>query len=439
MKKTLVAAFLISAGAGGLAFAQGVAYAPNWIAFPYDDTVGFINKVGTLNVSLQNTFQAFGKGAGGNTAPWGVQTTPNRGGILGNQPWDNWSYEAIELCVADPVQYRSAAKSVNNAYIIKSINAAFSQVGGLFKRNADPNNNPNPFFGGAFGTTTAKIVVINYDNQLKAPPYPPTEDNFYPRIAPSGTVWNAPWNLVGIPDPVTDGTILPLAWPNQNYISWGKPDPAGSLAGGPKWIGAKVYIIDPNNPNPNLQCFDVTPFFALEEAYCFYCWDTQDRVTDGKIIASAHTSEPPCSGIGSFCGRDGNGVTKFYWTVKFNSIGSAWTLNPNNLLDWYYPGLLQISTDWALVYGTQLDDNNFASSSTSLAFTVNGIATYNWKYATMKSDGARAPIGNFTMTASGHGYSPMCGVFNGPVSINEVDRASTTFNNKVTKASVLCF
>lgn len=459
MKKKLVAAFLITAGAGGLAFAQGTSYNPNWISWPYEPNLQTVNKVGVLSLTLQNTFQAFGKSANGSGAPWGVETKPNRGGINHDQPWDNFSYQAIENCVANPTTYRRSVQIVNTPYVIRSINAAFSQVStlaalpfnGLFKAPG-VNINPNPYLNGSFGPTTAKIVVINYDNRLKAPPYPPTEDNFYSALAQLSTdpVYNAPWVLQGVPGLAVgglDGDLVPLKWPNQNYISWGKPytDP---FAGTPTaWIGNKVYIIDPNNPNVNLQCFDVTPFFAFEEAFCFYCWDTMDRVTEGKIYASTSTSEPPCSGQISSCGRKGNGVTRFYWTVKFNSIGARWTRNPNTLLDWYYGTLLGVSPDWYVIdplsgvsnNGTELNDADKPGSQTSLAFTLNGIAVYNWAYRTMKRDSSTAPIGTFSMSSTGYGYSPMCGDFNGPVALTEYDSTNSMFNNRASKQSVLCF
>jgi hypothetical protein len=332
---------------------------------------------------------------------------------------------------------------INNAYLIKAINAAFSTPGGLFRVASANPANPNPYRGGSF-TTSAKIVVINYENQIPAPPYPPTVDNFYAAAFQlnNDPVFNAPYDLLNSPNVAPDGTILPLNWPNQNYIAWGKPfTPAGGLAAAvATWIGNQVFIIDPNNGNPNLQCFDVTPLFEFSEAYCFYCWDTFDRVTDGKIQGSS--SAPPCNPA-SGCGQTGNGITKWYWTVKFNNIGAAWPLNPNFLIDLYYgPTLLNVGggPDWwtAFANGAQLNDANKTASASALAFTVNGIATYTWNYKIL-STAVTAPMGAMTMSSSGFGYSPMCGVFSGPVSLTEYDRSNPMFNNKVSKASVLCF
>lgn len=452
MKKTLIAALIVTAGMGGQVFAQGTAVGPNY------DGWGFwlntsITKVGLLNFSLNNQFQAFNKGA-----TWGVTTKPNRGVPVGGgglQPWDNFSYEAIANCEDQPTKYVSATKSINNASIINGINAAFSMVpktgvfprpGGLFKTTG-PANNLNPYYGSAF-TTSAKIVVINYENQLAAPPYPPTEDSFpaYTLPGAGALVQNAPWNLVDVPFPggpgVDDGTIVTLMWPNQNYISWGKPmfEPIAALK---TWIGAKVYLIDPNNRNPLLQCFDVTPFFALEESYCFFCWDTQDRVTDGTIQGS--TSVPPCSIIQS-CGSTGSGITKFYWTVKYNNVGGNYGRNPNHLLDTYYAQILAVDPDWYVVpavspsyNGAVLDDTDVAASLNSLVFTVNGLASYSWAYKQNKYLGANAPIGTTSMSASGHGYSPMCGVFTGPVSLVDYWVDNAIFKNSTSKTSVLCF
>ena len=447
MKKTLIAALIVTAGMGGQVFAQGTATGPNFDGWGFWQNPSIV-KVGLLNFSLNNQFQAFNKGA-----TWGVTTTPNRGVPVGGgglQPWDNFSYDAIAKCEDQPTKYLSATKSINNAYIISSINAAFSRsptpgllgtAGGLFKVQG-PANNRNPYYGSAF-TSSAKIVVINNENQLAAPPYPPTEDSLaaYTPIGTGEFIANAPWNLLGLPDAnLFDGDRLSLKWPNQNYISWGKPRwDLNAVVN--TWIGAKVYLIDPNNRNPLLQCFDVTPFFALEESFCYFCWDTADRVTDGKIQGS--TSVPPCSQLQA-CGSTGSGVTKFYWTVKFNSVGDGWRY-PNSLLDWYYGGILAVDPTWYVFSGnisdngTVLNDSDYTASQNSLVFTVNGLASYSWAYKQNKYLAANAPIGTTSMSASGHGYSPMCGVFTGPVSLVDYWVDNAIFKNSTSKTSVLCF
>ena len=66
------------------------------------------------------------------------------------------------------------------------------------------------------------------------------------------------------------------------------------------------------------------------------------------------------------------------------------------------------------------------SAANTLAFTVNGIATYKWSFKTL-SDGYSWPMGTLSMSATGHGYSPMCGFFTGPVSITEYDKSNSQF------------
>ena len=117
-----------------------------------------------------------------------------------------------------------------------------------------------------------------------------------------------------------------------------------------------MFVIDSKNPNPNLQCFDVTPFFAFEESYCKFCWDTMDRVTDGSITRGQTVSDPPCAGGLTQCGVKGSGTTKIYWTVKFNSADELSNLNPNTLLRKYYIGYLGFDLAWGLTYGSRLDE-----------------------------------------------------------------------------------
>jgi hypothetical protein len=363
---------------------------------------------------LVNQFQAYAKPVGSTT--WGVQVSPPRF-FTPARTWDNKSYDYLSNCLGK-VTYRSNIKQVNNQSIIASINAAFSQrvagADGIFVKAGS-------IYAGAFNPLTAKIVVVNYDNGQLLPPYPPTVDNFY--AAPPVNVWNAPYNLGTIPDPAAaDGAEMQLAWPNQNYISWGKPDPSSFPVA--QWIGARVFVLDPKNANINLRCFDVTPFFALEESFCKFCWDTMDRVTDGTITRGTAVTDPPCATGGTSCGVQGSGTTKIYWTVKFNNVAGNWLRNPNFLLEWYYVNI--IGLDAFSTYGAKLDDTDVPASLTSLAFTVNGVATYTWSFKKL-SDGFSWPMGTMSMTSGGHGYSPMCGVFSGPVSMVEYDRANVLF------------
>src|SRR5450759_1000260 len=67
----------------------------------------------------------------------------------------------------------------------------------------------------------------------------------------------------------------------------------------------------PERRTESHRCFDVTPFFALEESYCYYCWDTMDRVTDGKVTFGTSTTAPPCATGSSACGVSGTRTTLF--------------------------------------------------------------------------------------------------------------------------------
>lgn len=403
-------------------------------------------KLGLLSFSLNNRFQAYST-----LNHWGIEVKPNDPRIRnGTVNWDNISYTYSDAVDCNgTIQYRSASKTVNNATIIGAINKALSwPVGKNSSMQADASVlggplvasgtvlNPNPYRGQF--TSNAKIVAVNYDNGRALPPYPPTEDYVGDEGTGVGTfdtsVWNAPWYLNGLPDiNQADGSVIGLNWPNQNYISWGKLwlDMDAQI-----WAGARVFLIDPKNANVNLRCFDVTPFFALEESYCYYCWDTMDRVTDGKITFGTSTTAPPCATGSSACGVTGNGTTRFYWTVKFDNVQGGWEDDanaPDYLLSYgfkayslYYNTICNFDQSWGDTFGWKLDDSDQPGSVYSLGFTVSGIATYPWKFKAL-SDGASWPMGKYSMSAAGHGFSPMCGVFSGPVSMTEYDRSDKQF------------
>ncbi len=445
MKKTVLAAFAVYAGVALQVQAQvawpsavHITSQPN-----INGTVGTIGtpattKLGLLNFSFVNRFQAYQSGS-----TWGVAVKPNDPRLFnGTVTWDNISYtysDAVDCSGA--VTYKSATKTINNNSIIAALNKALSwPVGKNSSMVADSEVYGGPLvataspYRGAF-TTAAKIVAVNYDNGRYLPPYPPTQDYVNDESTGFDTaLWNAPWYLSGKPDLNNpDGTIIPLNWPNLNYISWGKLWLEGESA---TWAGARVFIIDPKNSNPNLRCFDVTPFFAFEESYCYYCWDTMDRVTDGKITFGTSSSQPPCAGGASSCSVSGSGTTRFYWTVKFDNVQGGWENDanaPNYVLSdgfgkysLYYNGICGFESSWGDTFGFKLDDTDQPNSQYALSLNVSGIATYTWKFKAL-SDGASWPVGKYSMTASGHGFSPMCGVFSGTFSLTEYDRSSSIF------------
>jgi hypothetical protein len=459
MKKTFLIALAISAGIAGQAWAQvswpdciHITTAPN-----IDDQTGGVGypvpttKLGVLDFSLKNTFQAYSK-----SGHWGIEVKPYDDRILqGTVPWDNISYTYEDECDCNGVvTYRSNTRQINNATIIGAINKALSWPVGKnadFGTDSSVSGGPLVQSGGAYQgqfNLTAKIVVVNYDNGRYLPPYPPTEDYVGDEGSDFSTaVWNAPWYLLDKPySSEPDGTIIPLNWPNLNYISWGKPWVPYYTMGATKsviqrsdiyWVGDRVFLIDPKNVNENLRCFDVTPFFALEESYCFYCWDTMDRVTDGTITFGTSSSSPPCASGTSLCGVKGSGTTKLYWYVKFDNVMGGWIDDqnaPNYMLSFalgegslYYDFICGFDGDYGDTFGWKLDDSDEPGSVYALQFNVSGIANYPWKYQVL-SDGDTWPMGKYSMSsAQGHGFSPMCGVFDGTVSLTEYDRANKIF------------
>jgi hypothetical protein len=452
MNKTIITALAVYAGVGLQAQAQVSSWPPvlNVATMPNaNGTVGGVvnpistTKLGLLNISLNNQFQAYQTA----TSPkhYGIEVSPNDPRIIGGVNWDNLSYTyGSAMGCAGTITYRSASRVINNATIIGAINKALSWPVGKGLAGADPGVTGGPLnaigspYAGQFNTT-AKIVVVNYDNGNVMPPYPSTQD-YVGNEALVGfdtAVWNAPWWLAGLPDATqANGTVVPLNWPNQNYSSWGKPwyDANNNVDA---WVGARVFIIDPRNTNPNLWCFDVTPFFALEESYCYYCWDTMDRVTDGTISYGT-ASVPPCQNVvNPTCAATGSGNTKFYWTLKFNNVQGGWVDDangPNYVLSsgikagsLYYDNICGFGPAFGNTYGWKLDDADFAGSQYALDFAVSGVTIYStWKFQTL-SDGANWPMARYSMTAGGHGFSPMCGVYSGTVTMTEYDRENTQF------------
>jgi hypothetical protein len=467
MKKILLASLAITAGA-----ALQVHAAWPVTANISDPTVSpSATKLGQLDISLKHQFQAYEKPKG--SVKWGIMIDPTLAanplvGRPANRKWLNFSYayldsdgNGLDSFLAVPgiapcprkVSYLSDSKQINNTLILNALNAALrapvvkDAVGatvtaaGLFLQPGTVAD-PNPYYGGKFNTGSAtKLVVVNYENLDKLPPYPPTIDMFYglnPTTLPQAP-FNAPYDVDFTPNTAPaapDGTLITLAWPNLNYISWGKPDQDSATFA---WKGARVFVIDPKNVNENLRCFDVTPFFALEESYCAFCWDTTDRVTDGSITRTTDQgNDPPCAtGTADSCGIKGSATTRLYWTVKFNNVASIWAADPN-LLAWRYYAIacnFQANAWGGTVggapvgYGVKLDDTDFIGSQNALVFAASGVSTYGtpWKYQKL-SDGFNWPMGKWSMgSAQGHALSPMCGVVTGSISITETDRSARQY------------
>ena len=220
MKKTVMTAVAVYAGVALQMQAQTVASFPSAIHVTtqpnINGTVGSVanpvptTKLGLLNFSLNNKFQAYSAGGG----HWGIEVKPGDprlGTPPGSVTWDNISYTYGDAAGCQgTVTYKSATRTINNATIIGAINKALSWpvgknsalqadnsvLGGILVARLSP-------YAGQF-STKAMIVVVNYDNGRALPPYPPTQDY----VGDEGTglgsfdtaVWNAPWFLNGLPD-----------------------------------------------------------------------------------------------------------------------------------------------------------------------------------------------------------------------------------------------
>jgi hypothetical protein len=168
---------------------------------------------------------------------------------------------------------------------------------------------------------------------------------------------------------------------------------------------AEVFVVDTKNANPLLRCYNVTPFFSFEEAYCYFCWDTADRVTSGSI-KSSQTSDI-CLGT-SACSLSGSGTTQFYLKIKFNNYSEG-AFGNFFLNSWYS------SANCAVTFTP-------VSVDKWLNFSVDGVVKYPW---TIKNIGGSAgslfvPMGTMTMgTANGYANNPYCGVLTGSIKITE--------------------
>lgn len=311
---------------------------------------------------------------------------------------------------------RQQTITVNNVAATDSVMALLdSECNALVKYTAKSTKVDTKYVIAAIGksigrgfTSKAQLLVDNYDNEIPAPPYPPY-------IVPAGygddmlNVFNGPRDDTGA---LFDGYV----WPNEVQIDWvnyalAYPEEDNS----PK---AHVYIYE--NSNDGVACLDVTPFFSIEEAYCYHCWDTVGRVTKGQMSTKSPSTGDPCvGGGGGDCGLSGNGSTQYYLTVKFNNI-----LTENIYLDSGLNGADY--NDYLINRGYAPVDEGQVVRQVGLAdelqFTVAGLVNYSWKIKPI--NGVAAAMGTHTMSkAQGYGdLGNRCGVFSGSVKITETDK-----------------
>jgi hypothetical protein len=159
----------------------------------------------------------------------------------------------------------------------------------------------------------------------------------------------------------------------------------------------------------------VTGFFSIEEAYCYFCWDTVDRVTKGTFSTGTQitTGDICIGGTTTACQTKGSGTTKFYLTIKFNNI-----ISQNVWINGHYIDDITDGDGWIPVNYTIPAQNQGAADW--LSFSVGGVVTYPWKIKSV--NGFAVAVGTMTMSqANGYGQNPWCGVFTGSVKITETD------------------
>lgn len=346
MRKTVIAALLVSASVASAATAT--------------------MKVGALSFALNNDYQA--------------DVTIN-----GQNRFNTLT--PLQNC-AGTAKYTAKTQKINNTTILKAIG---NVIGVSF-------------------SSKAKLVIVNYDNDLTAPPYP----QYLIPIAPDaselvdssgmGLVVNGPrvWGEGDIRTMDPYAGLWPILtqtdWVNYDNIS---TDGTQTDLTSEVWPKSEVFVYDPGLAN--LTCWNVTGFFSFEEAYCYFCWDTADRVTQGSFTTGTTTTGSFCLGTKTNCGLKGSGTTKFYLTIKFNNQISS---NP-----W-----IDITTStWLPPY---FDGAKQVTDKERLTFTVAGVVRYTWTIK--QSAGLTGAFGTMTMgTANGFGATPYCGTMTGSVTVSE--------------------
>ena len=403
MKKSLLVALAISASIGSQVELKA-AVASGTI------------KLGSLSFALTDTFQG--------PSSRGVRTNP--GNAATTNTVDNL------LACSGSYKYQSSVRQLNNPAILRAISTAltgvdYKQVGGS---------------GNGVFTSKAKLLIANYDNVLPGPPYPPYLPQLSnlgpantlnsPRVPDYDTLTSPP----GVTNNLVDSTLATAAnvgpsawiWPNLHQIDWVDYDGLASRNASidsSLWPKSQVFVSDSSNASLLYSCVNVTPFFSFEEAYCYFCWDTVDRVTDGTLTTG--TSDEIC--IGSSCGSKGSGTTRFYMTIKFNNnnglnswlntYGPSMVAAPANIIAPWLPSFLPYTYP-----RLELDKTGKTilvkplPVEAWLQFSVGGVVVYPWSIKTVQT--VRTAFGTMTMAqATGFGNNPWCGVLVGSVKIAE--------------------
>jgi hypothetical protein len=378
-------------------------------------------KLGVLSFALTDTLQ-------GPTAR-GVhdQLAPGKPAALETVPF-------LAAC-AGSYKYSSSQGVVNNPAIFRAISSAWDPARYFSQLNGSGN--------GVF-TPKAKLVILNYDNDLVAPPYPPYLPELGPNLGAANT-YNGP--LIQDPVPFDESAYFPVTtfgienflvdwalandpvnnkyvwtWPNLHQIDWVDYDGWSDVdLGFPQdesldrtlrpYDKALVYISDPTNVRLEYQCLNVSPFFSFEEAYCYFCWDTVDRVTDGTFLTGGRGGDV-CLGNIFLCASKGSGTTRWYLTIKFNNqrLENEWLIKETGL------GLNDLRP-W-LIRDAYMIPLSGPGADSKLSFSVAGVVNYPWMIKIVQ--GVPSAFGTMTMAqANGFASNPWCGVLRGSVTVTE--------------------
>ena len=389
MKRTILIALVLSASIGSQVTLRAA-------------TATATMKVGNLSFVLTDTYQ--GPASNPNR---GVRTVPGLAAATNTIP-------LLTNCEGN-FKYISSQTALNNSSILRAISSAIT--GSDYKQAGGSGN-------GIF-TSKAKIVIVNYDNTIPAPPYPPYLPQQEAPPQPAAATINGPLIQDPAASPVTDtlvsnpgilGGTEVWAWPNLDQIDWVDYDGMAShdtaILDPALWPKALVYVVD--SPNALYPCLNVSPFFSFEEAYCYFCWDTIDRVTDGTLNTGSTSVGDICIGSSTSCGTKGSGTTRFYLSIKFNNV------NSDNF--WLDRSGVFGDRPWLQPIPYDAITANSVPSEAVLHFTVDGVVSYAWSITT--KNGFRWAFGTMNLTfGNGFAGNPWCGVLKGSVTITETTDA----------------
>jgi len=194
------------------------------------------------------------------------------------------------------------------------------------------------------------------------------------------------------------------------------------------------------NSDDELECDNVTYYFALSVEECFDCFYMNSFISDATFKEVTGTQVgPPCCSVSTVI--EGKGKDRYYLTLSFDntynnpyldSDSSCWA--SDNGFDAPGGPVGSIPGDAidpdALKYSDLIASGLGKPEPFEARFTLNGIMSYTWTLGYLnKSDIAPDFLGTGSYTANGYGFVGLiCNLFTG----------TATFSEKMVKAGTCC-